>query len=79
MRRGAASRSVHVGPRRIDLEQLENIEWFAAEVTIGGSGERKTLQLVAQYADACNLVGQPNVVGHKLDVLRGHCDDAGTD
>jgi F420-dependent oxidoreductase-like protein len=49
-------------------------------VLIGGSGERKTLRLVAQYADACNLFGEsPEVVGHKLDVLRRHCDDLGRD
>ena len=49
-------------------------------VLIGGSGERKTLRLVAQYADACNLFGEsPEVVAHKLDVLRRHCDDVGRD
>ncbi|MCD4535368.1 LLM class F420-dependent oxidoreductase [Nocardioides sp. cx-169] len=49
-------------------------------VLIGGSGERKTLRLVARYADACNLFGEPpEVVRHKLDVLRRHCDDAGRD
>lgn len=49
-------------------------------VLIGGSGERKTLRLVAQYADACNLFGEsPDVVRHKLDVLRRHCDDVGRD
>jgi F420-dependent oxidoreductase-like protein len=49
-------------------------------VLIGGSGERKTLRLVAQYADACNLFGEsPDVVRHKLEVLRGHCDDLGRD
>ena len=49
-------------------------------VLIGGSGERKTLRLVARYADACNLFGEgPEVVAHKLDVLRRHCDDAGRD
>jgi alkanesulfonate monooxygenase len=45
---------------------------------IGGSGERKTLRLVAQYADACNLFGGPDVA-HKLDVLREHCDNLGRD
>ncbi|GAB2458179.1 TIGR03560 family F420-dependent LLM class oxidoreductase [Nocardioides hungaricus] len=49
-------------------------------ILIGGSGERKTLRLVAQYADACNLFGEsPDLVRHKLDVLRGHCDDLGRD
>lgn len=49
-------------------------------ILIGGSGERKTLRLVAQYADACNLF-TPSVeeVAHKLDVLRGHCDAVGRD
>ncbi|MEV6560321.1 LLM class flavin-dependent oxidoreductase [Nocardia sp. NPDC051756] len=47
---------------------------------IAGGGERKTLRLVAQYGDACNLVGSsPADVGHKLDVLRRHCDDVGRD
>ena len=45
---------------------------------IGGGGERKTLRLVAQYADACNIGASPTA-GHKLDVLRQHCDDAGRD
>lgn len=49
-------------------------------VLIGGSGERKTLRMVAQYADACNLFGEsPDVVRHKLEVLRRHCDDVGRD
>jgi F420-dependent oxidoreductase-like protein len=43
-------------------------------ILIGGGGERKTLRLVAQYADACNLMGPPDVVAHKIDVLRAHCD-----
>jgi F420-dependent oxidoreductase-like protein len=49
-------------------------------VMIGGGGERKTLRLVARYADACNLFGStPSDVGHKLDVLREHCAAAGRD
>nr|WP_221634068.1 LLM class F420-dependent oxidoreductase [Nocardioides luti] len=49
-------------------------------ILIGGSGEKKTLRLVAQYADACNLFGESaEVVAHKLDVLRGHCDTLGRD
>ena len=48
-------------------------------IMIGGGGERKTLRLVAQYADACNIVGDVNEVAHKLDVLRRHCDTLGRD
>jgi F420-dependent oxidoreductase-like protein len=49
-------------------------------VLVGGSGERKTLRLVARYADACNLfASSPGEVAHKLDVLRRHCDNEGRD
>lgn len=48
---------------------------------IGGQGERKTLRMVAEYADACNLFTGDGVAGvrHKLEVLRRHCDDVGRD
>src|SRR5919199_560903 len=45
-------------------------------VMIAGDGERKTLRLVARYADACSLRPKPEIP-HKLDVLRRHCEDAG--
>jgi alkanesulfonate monooxygenase len=45
-------------------------------ILIGGGGEKKTLRLVAQYAQACNLFAGPELE-HKLDVLRRHCDDVG--
>jgi alkanesulfonate monooxygenase SsuD/methylene tetrahydromethanopterin reductase-like flavin-dependent oxidoreductase (luciferase family) len=45
---------------------------------IGGGGEQRTLKLVAQYADACNIAAGPQA-GHKLDVLRAHCDTVGRD
>ena len=49
-------------------------------ILIGGGGEKKTLRLVARYADACNLFGtSPEEIAHKLDVLRGHCDAVGRD
>jgi F420-dependent oxidoreductase-like protein len=49
-------------------------------IMIGGGGERKTLRLVAQYADACNLnVTEVDEVAHKLQVLREHCDAVGRD
>jgi alkanesulfonate monooxygenase len=47
-------------------------------ILIGGGGERKTLRLVAQYAQACNLFPGPDLE-HKLDVLRRHCDAVGRD
>ncbi len=48
-------------------------------ILIGGSGERRTLRLVAQYGDACNIFGDVDTVAHKLDVLATHCDDVGRD
>jgi F420-dependent oxidoreductase-like protein len=49
-------------------------------ILVGGGGEKKTLRLVARYADACNLFGSsPEDVGRKLDVLRGHCEAEGRD
>ena len=46
---------------------------------IGGGGERKTLRLVAMYADACNFIGDAATVALKVDVLRTHCDRVGRD
>ena len=45
---------------------------------IGGEGERKTLRLVARYADACNIFGGPDAA-RRLDVLRRHCEAEGRD
>ena len=47
-------------------------------IVIGGSGEQKTLRLVARYAQACNLFPSPDL-GRKLDVLRAHCEAEGRD
>ena len=48
-------------------------------ILIGGSGERKTLRLVAQYGDACNLFARmgKQALQHKLDILREHCQAVG--
>jgi F420-dependent oxidoreductase-like protein len=47
-------------------------------ILIGGTGERKTLRLVARYADACNIFeASPEFVRQKLEVLRGHCEAEG--
>jgi hypothetical protein len=49
-------------------------------VLVGGGGERKTLRLVAQYADTCNVFATtPEEVGRKLAVLDAHCADLGRD
>lgn len=47
-------------------------------ILIGGSGEKKTLRLVARFANACNLWPTPELP-HKLEVLRGHCEAVGRD
>ncbi|HVN10748.1 MAG TPA: LLM class flavin-dependent oxidoreductase [Kineosporiaceae bacterium] len=48
-------------------------------VVVGGSGRRRTLRLVARYADACNLTGEPDAVRAALDVLHRHCADVDRD
>jgi F420-dependent oxidoreductase-like protein len=48
-------------------------------IMVGGAGEQKTLRLVAQYADACNLFARlgPDTLGQKIDVLKAHCERIG--
>ncbi len=48
-------------------------------IMIGGGGERKTLRIVAQYADATNVFGGPTAIHHKYEVLRQHCEEVGRD
>jgi F420-dependent oxidoreductase-like protein len=48
-------------------------------ILVGGSGERTTLRLAATYADACNLMGDPATVRHKISVLADHCHQLGRD
>jgi F420-dependent oxidoreductase-like protein len=48
-------------------------------IMIGGGGEKRTLRLVARYADACNIFGDPETVKHKMAVLDSHCADVGRD
>jgi F420-dependent oxidoreductase-like protein len=49
------------------------------KILIGGGGEKRTLRLVAQYADMWNGFGDPETIRHKLNVLDGHCRDLGRD
>ena len=46
---------------------------------VGGGGEKRTLRIAAQWADEWNYWSTPDVLSHKLDVLKGHCDDVGRD
>ncbi len=61
------------------LNSPQSVQRPHPPILIGGSGERKTLRFVAQYADACNLFGRvgPEELGRKLDILQGHCADVG--
>lgn len=49
------------------------------EIIVGGSGERRTLRIAAQLADACNLPSELAVLDHKMEVLRRHCLEVGRD
>ncbi len=48
-------------------------------IMVGGGGERKTLRLVAQYADACNVFGGPEAIARKYAILDAHCAAVGRD
>lgn len=48
-------------------------------ILLGGSGEKRTLRLAAEYADACNVFGPPDRVRHKVGVLEEHCRELGRD
>jgi F420-dependent oxidoreductase-like protein len=48
-------------------------------ILVGGNGEHRTLRLAAQYADACNVIGEADVVARKIAVLRAHCATVGRD
>ena len=63
---------------RRTLNSPQSVQRPHPPILIGGGGERKTLRLVAQYADACNLFDTPEVP-RKLDILREHCESLGRD
>jgi alkanesulfonate monooxygenase SsuD/methylene tetrahydromethanopterin reductase-like flavin-dependent oxidoreductase (luciferase family) len=62
-----------------DLRHLPRPVQPHLPIMIGGGGEKKTLRTVARYADMWNGMGPLDTVRHKLDVLRGHCEDVGRD
>ncbi len=61
------------------LNSPQSVQRPHPPILIGGTGERKTLRLVAQYANACNLFARmgDDVLKHKLEVLRDHCQSVG--
>jgi F420-dependent oxidoreductase-like protein len=59
------------------LNNPKPIQAGGPPVLIGGSGEKKTLRMVAQYGDACNVFGNPTQVRHLMDVLDAHCERLG--
>lgn len=56
-----------------------NVQQPHPPILVGGGGEKKTLRVVAKYADATNVSGTPDEVKHKFEVLAGHCRDIGRD
>jgi F420-dependent oxidoreductase-like protein len=73
---GEAFDGKHVHATRL-LNSPQAISRPRVPIMIGGGGERKTLRLVAQYADACNVFGGPDRIAHKYAVLREHCERLG--
>ena len=68
--------------KHIDAERLLNVPQALSKphppILIGGGGEKKTLRLVAKYADQCNLFNGPDLE-HKIEVLKQHCENEGRD
>jgi len=73
---GGAFNGRHVHAGRL-LNSPQSLTRPHPPILIGGGGERKTLRLVAQYADATNVFGGPVQIAHKYEVLREHCEAIG--
>jgi F420-dependent oxidoreductase-like protein len=77
--RGSEERfeGTHLTARRL-LNSPQSLSRPRIPIMVGGGGEKKTLRLVAQYADACNIFGRdPEFVRAKFAVLREHCEAVG--
>jgi F420-dependent oxidoreductase-like protein len=61
------------------LNSPQSISRPRVPIMVGGGGERKTLRLVAQYADACNVFGRPEAIARKYRILEEHCAAVGRD
>jgi F420-dependent oxidoreductase-like protein len=72
----AAFEGRHLRATRL-LNSPQSLQRPHPRILIGGGGERRTLRLVAQYADATNVFGGPEAIRHKFEVLRAHCEAVG--
>ena len=61
------------------INQPKGVQKPHIPILIGGSGEKVTLKLVAQYGDACNVSGDLKMLEHKFAVLKQHCESVGRD
>ncbi len=61
------------------LNSPQSISRPRVPIMVGGGGEKKTLRLVAQYADACNVFGTPETIARKYSILDAHCAAVGRD
>jgi F420-dependent oxidoreductase-like protein len=61
------------------LNSPQSISRPRVPIMVGGGGEKKTLKLVAQYADACNVFGSPEGIARKYAILDAHCAAVGRD
>jgi F420-dependent oxidoreductase-like protein len=68
----------HVRAERL-LNSPQSLSRPRVPIMVGGGGERKTLRLVAQYADACNVFGSPEGIARKFRILADHCAEVGRD
>jgi F420-dependent oxidoreductase-like protein len=74
----APFRGRHYQAERL-LNSPQSISRHRVPIMVGGGGERKTLRLVAQYADACNVFGGPEAIARKYRILDEHCAAVGRD
>lgn len=68
----------HVRAERL-LNAPQSLSRPRPPILVGGGGERRTLRLVARYADACNVFGGPETIHRKYEILRAHCEAIGRD
>ena len=75
---GGAFEGRHYRAERL-LNSPQSISRPRVPIMVGGGGEKKTLRLVAQYADACNVFGSPEAIARKYAILDAHCAAVGRD